>query len=168
VELYLIRHADAIDADAGMTDEERPLSEEGREKMRKGAKGLRKLLSGSFPPLDGILTSPLLRSVETAQIIALEVNDNQDVTECPPLAEESRWADILPFLSNFQKSSRIALIGHEPELGKLAGWLISRSPDTAIPMKKGSTFCFEIEEAVPDPKAELLWFLTPKMLRQLR
>ena len=168
MELYLIRHADAIDADVGLTDEERPLSDEGREKMRKGAKGLRKLLSGSFPPLDGILTSPLLRSVETAQIIALEVNDNQDVTECPPLAKESLWADILPFLAKFPKSARVALIGHEPELGKLAGWLISRSPETAIPMKKGSAFCFDIDEAVPEPKAELVWFLTPKMLRQLR
>ena len=168
MDLLLIRHADAIDADAGMTDAERPLSDEGREKMRKGAKGLRNLVAGSYPPLDGILTSPLLRSVETAQIIAREVNDNEEVVECPPLCSGSKWADLLPILAPYPKSARIVLVGHEPELGRLAGWLLQPGCEAAIPMKKGSLICFEIDEAVAEPKTELQYFLTPKQLRQLR
>jgi phosphohistidine phosphatase len=168
VEIYLIRHADAMDADAGMTDAERPLSEEGREKMRKGAKGLRNLLSGSFPPLDAVLTSPLLRAVESARIIAREVNDNEEVVDCPPLAEGSRWEDLVPFLGKYPKSGRVALVGHEPDLGKLAGWLLAPESGASIPLKKGAGICFELEEPSPRPQAEMLWFLTPKQLRQLR
>jgi phosphohistidine phosphatase len=169
VELYLIRHAGAVDADAGMTDAERPLSDEGYEKMRKGAKGLRNLLSGSFPPLDVVLTSPLRRAVESAKIIAGEVNDNDEIVECSPLAEEEvKWEDLLPFLIRYPKTGRVAIVGHEPSLGKLAGWLLTRTGELAIPMKKGSAMCLEFEEPVPDPKAELHWFLTPKQMRQLR
>ncbi len=168
MEIYLIRHADAMDADAGMTDAERPLSEEGMEKMRKGAKGLRKILSGSFPPLDAILTSPLLRSVESARIIAREVNDNDEVVECPPLGGEVRWEELVPFLEKYPATGRVALVGHEPALGKLAGWLLARDAGVALPMKKGGAACFEIEAPTADPKAEMSWFLTPKQLRGLR
>ncbi len=168
MEIYLIRHADAMDADAGMTDAERPLSDEGMEKMRKGAKGLRNLLSGAFPPLDGILTSPLRRAMESARIIAGEVNDNEEVTECPPLGAEFRWADLLPYLEKLPQTGRVAVVGHEPALGRLAGWLVSGAEDLAIPLKKGSAACFSVEEPTARPKAELNWFLTPKQLRMLR
>lgn len=167
MEIYLIRHADAIDADAGMTDAERPLSEDGIEKMQKGAKGLRNILKGNFPPLDAILTSPLRRSVETALIIAREVNDNEEIVECPPLGGEFSWGDLLPFLTGYPKMGRVVLVGHEPAMGKLAGWLLSRN-ELPLSMKKGSAICFHVEEPTPDPKVELLWFLTPKQLRGLR
>ena len=168
MDLYLIRHADAIDADSGMTDAERPLSEDGQEKMRKGAKGLRNLLSGNFPPIDAILTSPLLRALESARIIASMVNEDDTVVECPPLAEGSKWEALLPFLSKYPNTSRIALVGHEPDLGALAGWLLAPGSGASFSLKKGSAVCFEIEEVTAEPEAELLWFLTPKQLRMLR
>ncbi len=169
MELFLIRHADAEPADLGMTDAERPLSEGGLKKMRKGAKGLRNILSGTFPPLDAILTSPLHRAIQTARIIAGEVNDSDEVIECTPLGGEFSWADLLPFLNRYPPQSRVALVGHEPELGKLAVWLLSGGPKNAsIHMKKGSVFCCEIEELTEEPKVQLLWFLTPKQLRLLK
>jgi phosphohistidine phosphatase len=168
MELYLIRHADAMPADAGMTDAERPLSDEGLEKMRKGAKGLRNLLSGSFPPLDVILTSPLRRAVESARILAGEVNDNDEIVECPALSSGSKWQDLLPFITKYPKTGRVALVGHEPELGQLAGWLFAPGSGAAIPLKKGSAVCLEIQDPAAEPKAELIWFLTPKQLRMLR
>ena len=168
MEIYIVRHADALDADGTMSDVQRPLSEEGIEKMRKGAKGLRNLLAGSFPPLDAILTSPLLRAEETARIIAREVNDGGEVTTCPPLAGQFVWSDLLPFLTRYPAGARVALVGHEPSLGELAGWLLAPGAGAAIPLKKGSCIAFGMEEPSERPSAELLWFLTPKLLRGQR
>lgn len=168
MELFLIRHADATPADVGMDDAERPLSEEGIKKMRKAAKGLRNVLKGTFPPMDAILTSPLLRAVQTARILAGEVNDSDEVIECQPLGGQFSWAEILPFLNRYPEVARVALVGHEPELGKLAGWLTSGNSDSCIRMKKGSVICFEVEEMAEAPRARLRWFLTPKQLRMLK
>src|SRR6266498_4701651 len=123
MEVLLIRHADALDAEPGMTDDERPLSSEGVERMRKGAEGLAKVLEDHGPPLlSGILTSPKVRAMETARIVALEVNGNETVTQCPPLAADFVWSEILPYLKPFPPDARVALIGHEPALGSLAGY----------------------------------------------
>jgi phosphohistidine phosphatase len=168
LELYLIRHAEAVEASEAKADAERPLTDEGIDKMRKGAKGLRKLLSGNSPPLDAILSSPLLRALETARIVAGEVNDNDEVVMCDFLAGDFQWNDLLPELERFPPTARVAVVGHEPALGRLSGWLACGSAEAAIPLKKGSAICFTIEELGAEPKVELHWMLTPKQMRLMR
>ena len=168
MELYLIRHAEAVEASEAGTDAERPLTDEGIDKMRKGAKGLRKLLSGDSPPLDAILSSPLLRALETARIVAGEVNDNDEVAVCEFLGGDFRWPDLLPELERFPPTARVAVVGHEPALGRLSGWLLSGSSEVEVPLKKGSAICFRLEELGAEPKAELHWMLTPKQMRLMR
>jgi phosphohistidine phosphatase len=168
LELYLIRHAEALEANEATPDAERPLTDEGIDKMRKGAKGLRKLLSGDSPPLDAILSSPLLRALETARIVAGEVNDNDEVVVCDFLGGDFEWGDLLSELERFAPTARVAVVGHEPTLDRLSGWLASGSTEVAIPLKKGSAICFRLEELGDKPRAELHWLLTPKQMRLMR
>jgi phosphohistidine phosphatase len=168
MEILLVRHADALDAEAGMSDDERPLTPEGIERMRKGAEGLANVLREyDPPPLSGILTSPKVRAVETARILAWEVNGNETISQCPPLAGDFSWNDLLPYLKPYSARARVALVGHEPLLGSLAGYLITGGNGTSVFLKKGSAICFQVDPSGLVP-AELLWFLTPKQMRMLR
>jgi phosphohistidine phosphatase len=168
MEVILIRHADALDAEPGGSDDQRPLSPDGIERMQKGAEGLANVLrENDPPPLNGILTSPKVRAMETAKILARVLNGNETVTTCAPLAEDFTWDDVLPFLKPFSPRARVALVGHEPALGSLAGYCISGSNGTSVFLKKGSAICFQIDPSGSLP-AELLWFLTPKQMRMLR
>jgi phosphohistidine phosphatase len=167
VDLYLVRHAEALDAERGQCDADRPLSEEGRRKMARGALGLHKFLSERGARIDGVLSSPLFRARETARILAREVLGEEKLEECPPLGGEFQWADLIPHLERHPSSASLALVGHEPHLGNLAGWLVAGSGAARIPLKKGSIICFEVSAAVPRPQAVLLWFLAPRQLRML-
>jgi phosphohistidine phosphatase len=170
MEIFLVRHADALDAEQGMSDDQRPLSSEGVERMRKGAAGLANILKDhGTPALNGILSSPKVRAVETARILAWELNGSETVISCPPLAGDFTWNDLLPYLKQFPPHARVALVGHEPALGLLAGYLISGTDRTSIFLKKGSAICFQLDPSSSSPSpAELLWFLTPRQMRMLR
>jgi phosphohistidine phosphatase len=61
----------------------------------------------------------------------------------------------------------IALVGHEPDLGELATWLLSGRLDNWMPLKKGGTCLLEFIDEVEAGEAELCWLLKPKQLRQL-
>ena len=168
MEIFLVRHADALDAEPGMTDDQRPLSPDGIERMQKGAVGLANVLKDhGSPPISGILSSPKVRAVETARILAWEVNGNEAIVQCPPLAGDFTWNDLLPYLTPYPAHARVALVGHEPSLGLLAGYLISGTDRTSVFLKKGSVICFQVDPSSPPP-AELLWFLTPKQMRMMR
>src|SRR5690349_5284480 len=110
MQLYVVRHGIAVDSSEGMPDEWRPLTDKGRRRFRKTARAFGKL----DRPLDLILTSPLLRAVQTAEILAIETGQDEVgiVAELDPKfgveavrsAVASRAGDV----------ESVAIVGHEP------------------------------------------------------
>lgn len=160
--LYLIRHAIAEERGSKYPDDTlRPLTKRGINKMREAASGFADLK----PEVTVIATSPLTRARQTAEIVgaALAPAPDHDVLE--ELAPGHSPADLAEALERYRRHRAIALVGHEPDLGEFAAWLIGSS--NPIPFKKGGIACLEIADVPPGRTNTLLWLATPKMLRAL-
>jgi phosphohistidine phosphatase len=162
-ELYLIRHGVAEErSDAWPDDAKRPLTEDGMSRMRKATRGLAEL-DVSF---DVILTSPLVRARQTAEILAAGLDPAPTVVTVDALAPGGAYAALVTELAKHARRTRVALVGHEPGIGELAARLIgSRHP---IEFKKGAVCRIDLDELPPSGPGDLRWLLPPKILRALR
>lgn len=160
--LYLVRHGLAVDRTDPKSppEAERPLTARGVQKTRAAALGLRAL--GIKP--DAVITSPFVRAAQTAEIFAEAIGfplDKIRVSEALKPAENP--ADILKEISHL-KAKEVACFGHAPHVDLLIAQLAgARSPFTVL--KKAGVACFEQPSA--HSRWDLLWILTPKMLREL-
>src|SRR6266851_7136590 len=120
-EIYLIRHGLAEErGDAWPDDAKRPLTDEGMSRLRKQVRGLARL----GVSVDLILTSPLVRARQTAEIVAGGLHPQPHVTTLDSLTPEGSCADVIADLGKHARRSRLALVGHEPGIGELAARLI--------------------------------------------
>ena len=107
--IYLVRHGDAEPAGQG-GDASRHLSPEGRSRFTALVQAL-----GPELKISRILTSPLVRAHETADLLAL--GTESVVEEESSLAPgHSTGADLLAMAA--QAGSGSALVGHNPELSE--------------------------------------------------
>jgi phosphohistidine phosphatase len=163
--LYILRHGVAVAKDdpAFASDSERPLTKKGIKKFRKAARGIERL-GISF---DAILSSPLVRARQTADIVAAILGQESLVEEIPALAPDSSPEQLLSELSSVEDKEHVLLVGHEPFLGKLAAFLLSgkNDSDLLIPLRKGGICRIEINAVPPTQAGEMHWLLTPKQLR---
>ncbi len=163
MELYLIRHAAAeIVGEANeFLDEKRRLTPEGRERMQQAARGLRAL----GVRFDVIMTSPLYRAIETAEIIAYAIEiDRGIITQTPALIPGATSASLTNAIRKHTVES-IALVGHQPDLGQTISRIVCGYPDAAIQVRKGSVCAITITETAPAIRGTLSWMLTSKQLR---
>lgn len=162
LELYLIRHGVAAARGEDYPDDsKRPLTSRGMARLRQEAKALN-ALEITF---DVIITSPLVRTRQTADIIAETLQTKPPVVTSDALAPAGTPAAVVQELARHAKKARIALVGHEPNLGELAGRLIgARSP---IEFKKGAICRIDFEVLPPKSLGQLQWFMTPRMLRSI-
>jgi phosphohistidine phosphatase len=165
--LYLMRHGIALPQDDPSVthDAERPLTPKGMKRMRKAARGLREL-GISF---DAILTSPLVRARQTAEIVAAALGLESRLEEISGLAPESTVEHLMFGLTRYQDREHLLLVGHEPLLSNTAAYLLGgRKPaNVMVNFKKGSLCCIEIEALPTSGPGTLHWLLTPKQLRLL-
>ena len=165
--VLVIRHAIAEDRDAfaksGRADGARPLTKEGRAKMREGAAGLARLV----PKVDVIATSPLARAIETGEIIARAYGGDTRVVQIAPLTPTKPVNALLHWLQAQPPAATVALVGHEPHLAVLVSWLLTGLQESFIELKKGSACLLEFESDVKAGRAKLLWALKPAHLRDL-
>jgi phosphohistidine phosphatase len=161
-ELYLIRHAIAADrGEAYPDDSKRPLTGRGIARLRREVDGL-KSLGVTF---DQILTSPLARAKQTAELLAEHLPGRPPVSTTDALAPAGTTAAVVQELARHARRSRVAVVGHEPNLGELAARLVgSKVP---IEFKKGAVLRVDLESLSPLQAGQLRWFLTPRMLRRL-
>jgi phosphohistidine phosphatase len=162
--IYLLRHgiAAALGQENGFRDEQRALTTEGIAKMRQAAQGLRQLRI----EFDEIVSSPLVRARQTAEIVAKELKFRQSLQEWDELSPESSPEAVLSRLLELRDRSSVLLVGHQPSIGCLASYLLSGNARAPLPFKKGAVFCVEVNN--PPPWAgELLWMLPSRMLRQI-
>ena len=145
-------------------DFERPLTESGRDDIESVASSLRKLRVG----LDKIVTSPLKRAKETAEIVAGIYEENAPKLEIwEELRPEGNRQETVQRLSRLRQDADILLVGHEPYLSSLIGEVISGSSSTRISLKKGGVAKIQILSFAPRPSGELKWLLTPRQLKKM-
>ena len=162
-EIYLIRHGLAEErGDSWPDDAKRPLTDEGISRMRKSVRGLSRL----GVTLDVVLTSPLVRARQTAEIVAAGVSPRPSLISAESLAPDGSFAAVVADLEKHVRKGRIALVGHEPGIGELAARLIGSRH--AIEFKKGAVCRVDVEALPPSGPGDLRWLLTPKILRAIK
>ena len=163
VQLYLIRHAVAEERGADWPDDTlRPLTGEGRSRMRKAAKGLARL----GVRFDVVLTSPLVRARQTAEIVAAAFDEPPPVTDLAALGPEASYAELLDALKKHGRRKSVALVGHEPDLGVVASRLLgTRKP---LAFRKGAVCRIDVTRLPPTAPGTLRWYAPPAMLRAIR
>jgi phosphohistidine phosphatase len=162
--IVLFRHGPAGSADPSRwpDDSLRPLTSKGEDRTRAAAMGIRKLLGES---IDVVLTSPLLRAEQTAKILASETGCKRQET-LDALAPGGSFRRTLAALEPYRDAAIVALVGHEPDLGKLAGVLVFGAP-SALPLKKAGACAIECADAPQAGGGSVLWLLPPRLLRRL-
>jgi phosphohistidine phosphatase len=165
--LYLMRHGIALAQDdpSVARDAERPLTSKGLKRMRKAARGL----SALAIPFDSILTSPLIRARQTADIVASTLGLETCLEEISGLAPESNVEHLMFSLTRYQDRKHVMLVGHEPLLSSAAAHLLGgRKPASLnVEFKKGGLCRIEIDSLPATTPGTLHWLLTPKQLRLL-
>jgi phosphohistidine phosphatase len=164
-EFYIMRHGIAA-LRAGTTvpdDAKRPLTPEGKQKMSSIASGLVNV----GLDVDWIVSSPLVRAVETAEIVKEALSSNPALESCDALRPGGSGEALIAFLAKRRDWRRVLVVGHEPDLGELAARLIGAGRNANMPFKKGG--CCLISFPVFPPKApgRLMWWLTPRIMKKL-
>ena len=164
-EFYIMRHGIAAQrgSEGVFEDSKRKLTLEGREKMQEIAKALKRL---GFV-VDWIVTSPLVRAVETAQIIAASLDSKVPMDLCDELRPGEPPEKLLSILSKQPERKRILLVGHEPDLSILAARLMGAGRNANLAFKKGGCCLITSEEFPSSSEGQLVWWLTPRVLRAI-
>jgi len=162
LELYLIRHGIAANrGDDYPDDSKRPLTSDGLKKLRQEAAALNALGIG----FDHIITSPLVRTKQTAEVFAERLTSKPTLSLSDSLAPAGTPAAVMQELGKHLRKARIALVGHEPNIGEFAARLIgARAP---LEFKKGGICRIDFDVLPPKGTGHLRWFVTPKMLRKI-
>jgi phosphohistidine phosphatase len=116
MELFLLRHARAEDSHLYSHDQQRPLSEIGRREQIHIAQVLAPLLR----PLDYVLSSPLIRARQTADITAAALQFSQIIVETSALGENCTVGGVMALLEQYPPQSRLLCVGHEPFMSRLS------------------------------------------------
>jgi phosphohistidine phosphatase len=132
MKLIFVRHAEALPRPAAMTDEMRYLTSEGRGSFRKTARTM--LKQGVEPSL--ILTSPLIRAVQTAEILAETLAFFGPLLVRNELRPGFDMEKLQDLLNEYQSANEVIFVGHEPDLGGIITALLSLP--VGFDLKKGA------------------------------
>jgi phosphohistidine phosphatase len=164
--LLVVRHAPAGDRNAWQAQRKddflRPLTADGRKKMREAARGLVRLVDAP----QAIATSPLVRAKETADILA-RAFDVPAADELEALEPGQPPQALLGWIRARERQALAVVVGHEPHLGILVSWLLAGRARAFVQMKKGGACLLELGSRPGPGRAELLWLAVPAQLRRL-
>jgi phosphohistidine phosphatase len=166
MELLILRHAIAFPRDPKRwpDDRERPLTPDGAKRARRAAAGLKRIT----PRPTLVLTSPLVRSRDTAAIFAQAARWPKAI-ECEALSPGGSLEGVLEALRRLGgKASCAALVGHQPHLGRLLALCVrGNAHPEAFELKKSAVACVTFEEPPRAAQGVLGWMLAPRILRKL-
>jgi phosphohistidine phosphatase len=174
VKLVLVRHGIAVDRDEfDGTDADRFLTPSGVRKMGGNAKGLATLVERP----DVIITSPLLRAKQTADLLQQEWRQRKAEPIKQILSDRLKPGVSTPHLITWLRDSWVpaangaiaVLVGHEPDLSLAAGWLLGCEAKGrgSLQLKKGGALLIEFSGEIGKGTGTLQWLVTPKILRAL-
>jgi phosphohistidine phosphatase len=160
-ELYLIRHAIAAERGEQWPDDtKRPLTERGIARFKECVVGATRL----GVAVDEIFTSPLVRATQTAALLAAGLDGKPPVKTVDTLAPGHSPEEVMAQLARTAKRRRIAIVGHEPQLGELAAHLIGAG--RPLEFRKGGMCRIDVEGLGSKRPGSLVWFVPPKALRR--
>jgi phosphohistidine phosphatase len=161
MKVYLVRHGIAVERIGGaiLNDSQRPLTDEGKQETKHVAQGLKKLGIGA----DLVVTSPLTRAKQTGEIIKDVLGCQEDLKITDSLAPAGNASDLYKFMKQFTKVEEVFFVGHEPDIGRLAGSLLWAGPELDIPFKKAAVCRIDVFDLPPTSPGTLKWFITPKI-----
>lgn len=153
--LYVLRHGEAIEANSDLSDEWRYLTHDGAKAVARVARDLPAY--GRKPRL--IVTSPLVRAVQTAQIAAGQACRKYNLIVSGLLRSGGDIDGLREFLASHAEAKRVMVVGHEPHLGSLVASLIQE--EDAPQLKKGACVALELDIDDKDKPAKFLWCMEP-------
>lgn len=165
MELYILRHGKAQEhAQNNASDAKRQLTEVGRKELECVAKAVKHLEI----KIDEIISSPLVRAKQTAEIILKHIiNKKKSITVWNELKPEMDTVKTIEKLITL-KSTSVLLVGHEPHLTNLIGLIISDNSNTVnISLKKGGLVHIRCNPIKTKMSGSLRSMMTPKQLKKL-
>ncbi len=162
--IYLVRHAIAVERGTpGFSDEARPLTPKGRQRMKEIVRGLGRLNVA----INEVWTSPLVRARQTAEVFAGQRGFDGAIRDVESLSPGGDAVELLALIRAAAGIEGLALVGHEPDLGELCGRLVTGNSDSIAVFKKGSVACLKVVELEPSIRTQLLWLMQPRELRYI-
>ncbi len=158
MEIYLLRHGIAEDHAPSGRDADRRLTDEGRAKLRRVLE--RAYQAGVRPSL--ILSSPLKRAIETAEIAAHELGYEGKIVRIPALTPDASPQQVWEAIRERRDESAVLLTGHEPLFSATVAHLLG-STHSMVHFRKGALVRIDIETTGPNPSGVLEWMLTAKL-----
>ncbi len=157
--LYILRHGIAEDRDDGKypDDRQRPLTDKGADRIRREVEGMNAI--GIAP--DVIITSPLVRAVQTAEIVRQGLNAPPRLTISDALVPGAHPSLMQNLTAVYPSETNLMAIGHEPQLSSIVSYILTEQTTGFIKLKKGALCNLDLS-AQGDER--LLWVVTPRQL----
>jgi phosphohistidine phosphatase len=160
--IYFLRHASAGSHKANLAaDERRPLDPDGIQQCGVIGRALAEL----EVTLDIVISSPLKRAQQTAELVAREIGYENRIELSDALRPEATYRAFEQLLQSYAKKDEIMVVGHNPTLSEFLSLLISGGAShTAVELKKGAV----AKVPVDGNSSSLQWCFTPKATRAIQ
>jgi phosphohistidine phosphatase len=164
MDCILIRHGIAVKPNEWEgAEENRPLTEKGKKRIKQAAEGLAALDSKPTH----LFTSPFVRAYDTARLLRAVVLPALKVETREELAVGAKPEQMVAFLHALPSDAVVMCVGHEPLLGEVASVLLCGKVLPSFALKKAGAACIEIEDGLKPGQGRLRWWLEPTQLRAL-
>ena len=167
MDLYVLRHgvASTRDLPAWPNDDERPLTAKGIRRMKRQVRGMNSI-GLSF---DVILTSPLVRAVQTARIVHRRLDDPGELVTSGALAPSGDARALIDEIAaDYSSANSVMLVGHEPYLSALVSLLVTGDTRPVVRLKKGALCKLRVPSLAYGRCGWIEWSLTPRQMVNLR
>jgi|SRR5690349_19698589 phosphohistidine phosphatase len=158
MQVYVLRHGIAEEERSGLSDADRALTQDGRRKL---SHTLQTASQADVRPTL-VLTSPLRRAVQTAEIAQEVFKYSGELVQTQALLPNSSVHQVWNEIRVHADEPGIVLVGHNPQFTELAGYLLG-APELHMDIKKGSLLRIDFESLSSQPKGILRWFLIAKL-----
>jgi phosphohistidine phosphatase len=158
--LYLMRHANAgIGRKNPLQDAKRGLIKEGKEQCMLMAR----VLGALDAQIEVIVSSPLKRALQTAQFVGTELGYEAKVEVSPALGLSADYEAFQNLIEKYADREGVLMVGHNPNLFKFLGRIITGNGGAGVRMRKGSIARIDLSKHPP----LLQWLIDPRTARQI-
>jgi phosphohistidine phosphatase len=167
MEIFLLRHGQAVQRGTpGFEDDAaRPLTPKGRKQLKR----VTRAMVAMGLEFDLLLTSPLLRARETAEVVATVLKVGKRLQTCEALSADREPAALIRALQRLKPvPESLLLVGHEPFLSRLISQLVTGGPDLEMDFPKAGLCKLKLEKWHAGKCARLAWLLTPQQMKRMR
>ncbi|MDF0675142.1 MAG: histidine phosphatase family protein [Nitrospira sp.] len=164
MDCILIRHGIAVGPDEWEgAEENRPLTEKGKNRARQAAEGLAAL---DCKPTH-LFTSPFVRAYDTARLVRAVVCPTLKVETREELAVGVKPEQLVGWFRTLPSDAVVVCVGHEPQLGEAVSLLLCGKALPNFPLKKAGAAYLEVADGLRPGQGRLCWLLQPTQLRAI-